>query len=112
MAIYELTSFEESIEITECTYNAETNELVPKFNVNSVDDGEETVIIAIYAANGILTKVLTENKEFAALGNDTVNIDISSVPAGEYTYNVMVWNNLSGQIPEAKAYHGNLIISE
>ena len=42
-------------------------------------------------------------------GND---IDISAVPAGAYTYKVMVWNSLSGQVPKVKAYSGSVTISE
>lgn len=107
-----ILKLEESIEITGCTYNSEENKLIPSFKINSGDADEETVIIAIYDANGVLAKLFTENKDFAESGNDTADIDVSSVPAGTYTYKVMVWNSLSGQVPETKAYPGSVTISE
>lgn len=103
---------EKSLEITGCTYNSEENKLTPAFKINSGDADEEAVIIAIYDANGILANVFTENKDFAEAGDDTADIDVSSVPAGTYTYKVMIWNSLLGQIPEAKAYSGSVTISE
>lgn len=102
---------ENSTEITGCTYNSETNKLTPTFKINSVDADEETIIIAIYA-NGALASVITENTSLNTVGEDTADIDISAVPAGAYTYKVMVWNSLSGQVPKANVYQGSVTISE
>lgn len=117
VAVYELTSGsglseKMPIEIKGCQYNAESETLIPEFNVIAAENDEKTVIAAIYTADGALKEVIAVNKSFAANGTDTAEIDISSVPAGEYTYKIMVWNGLSGEMPNAEAYTGNLTISE
>lgn len=99
VAVYELTSGsglseKMPIEIKGCQYNAESETLIPEFNVIAAENDEKTVIAAIYTADGALKEVIAVNKSFAANGTDTAEIDISSVPAGEYTYKIMAWNGL------------------
>ncbi|MDO5396393.1 MAG: choice-of-anchor I family protein [bacterium] len=113
VAVYELTENSDmDIKITDCRYDTETKKLQPEFNVITGDNDEETVIAAIYNTNGMLVKVLTEQKSFASAGENTAEIDVSSIPAGAYIYKIMVWNNLPEQMPKAAAYSGSMTISQ
>ena len=115
VAVYELTSGSATaenmpIEITGCRYDVETEKLTADIRTAESENGENAVIAAIYNAAGALETVIAGNKTLAENESSTAEFDVSTVGAGEYTYKIMVWNSLSGEMPKAEAYIGGLTI--
>ena len=113
VAVYELTSGSVAAEnmpvkITGCLYDAESGKLTADIRTAEGESGENAIIAAIYNAAGALETVIAGNKTLAENESSTAEFDISTVGTGEYTYKIMVWNSLSGEMPKAEVYTGGL----
>ncbi len=115
VAVYELAENSENdynIEISNCTYNAENKKLTASINISEADENNKSAVLAIYDSYNNLINLITTNKVFNQTGSDTVEFDVSSLQAGEYKYQVMIWNNFSNVIPQAKAFPGLVTITQ